>query len=1272
MVQNSDIRVEAVIQLKNGEANDWNNVILQQGEPGYDTENKVLKIGDGKNPWKELPPIGKDTKYGLSYDANNHNIKLVVNGTQESIDVSELFDNIITNVELVNGNTLKFTWEDGSSTEVNLQTFLDIYTGENTDTISVNVENNKISASLQDGAIQKQYLSEDVNNLMVRNWRTCSELGLDLTDENNNNLQLLADAINAGYEIIVDNMYNLHQIPHETGQGYTNPESLASEDGEQYYNSSVLTYINKDIILKGKTKDCGFKLQFEENNKIDGKHALFGIFKGCNNITISNLQFKYNNKYKGEDFEDENLISQFAFPYILEVDGEDKTRYQEMDSWLTENINNFEDDAATTLKGAQDTLHTKKQVQDAFKNDYISLFYSPTIYNYKYDADSKAWTSIPSYTRKCENLPFLNKVEIIDSIFDGNISAFNYEGVNVYKTNPEVYSANVDVFHDDSKVYCSTLQITKNVDESNNPSFNIINLFNNSELSLYRINGNLIEITEQINGKGTTIDTEENGVYYTIDLSQTILIQQQVEELSENQMYGVNKLNVKRNKVSNFYSKEFIKITAPLTQSAIKYNEVANFGNTFYYNGCTNTHKYQVKHKGTDDIGYNKAICNYINPNAFGPFSQTDNSITHYYNFALVENRKVTYHDNHVEGMIMKASPITTPQVVEINTELKQVQITDGTKQINLFNQDGELYDFYTTSEYVTYYNNIWKNIVKTGQTTSSRWQLIQAKGVLNEQFENGTRDYFNNQFIIEEQFVRDNIILKMPEYNDDFKVLFDAEIENKSPAEITTEDVSTNSTTGITYSYSRKYKNQSLWLENEIGEIIKTRIKSSHITPGISAVLRFCNSKFGSSIGISKANSQFLKDCQLAIIYDYFYDQFKEEEKDRHQELKSLVSTLRKNNSQDNTAAKLDISSSLNTYYTTNDNKDILFDLFVKKHMPRLILTTTQQKYIKIENNFFDMLSLQGVSGDPCASLFYFNNNQMNIHYGIKHGLFHYGDFFRASENGSYVYDPTTGTVKRGNRKVVINNNTIKLDSVILGTSYFSDNQENYAYNDIGTEYNGVIRGASLAPEEFRLENNYIAYPGQMNLIQGSSTVQQKAQNYIVNNNYIIALSPLQYHTDHQNNQVFTHFAGTMSNNIITGQVDRLFAIQTTPGETNLRFKIKNLQKTQNPATLYVYKDRLDQILAAGTYVGYLKIEVFINNPALLDNVLAKKLYQFTVEKNTTNTQITITTTTKDDENNNLISMSETDTYYTFDVNLNTEILDGEIIITSSPFTPK
>lgn len=60
------------IQIRKGSQNEWNsaNPILASGEPGFDLNNNILKIGDGSKNWNQLNPIGGGDLTVLSEEPN--------------------------------------------------------------------------------------------------------------------------------------------------------------------------------------------------------------------------------------------------------------------------------------------------------------------------------------------------------------------------------------------------------------------------------------------------------------------------------------------------------------------------------------------------------------------------------------------------------------------------------------------------------------------------------------------------------------------------------------------------------------------------------------------------------------------------------------------------------------------------------------------------------------------------------------------------------------------------------------------------------------------------------------------------------------------------------------------------------------------------------------------------------------------------------------------------------------------------------------------------
>ena len=83
--------IETVFQLRKGTAEEWkrSKYILEAGEPGWSTNTKILKIGDGAHVWNELPPI-----FGIEIDPNKYwtieEIKAFVKEINDSLTASIL------------------------------------------------------------------------------------------------------------------------------------------------------------------------------------------------------------------------------------------------------------------------------------------------------------------------------------------------------------------------------------------------------------------------------------------------------------------------------------------------------------------------------------------------------------------------------------------------------------------------------------------------------------------------------------------------------------------------------------------------------------------------------------------------------------------------------------------------------------------------------------------------------------------------------------------------------------------------------------------------------------------------------------------------------------------------------------------------------------------------------------------------------------------------------------------------------------------------------
>ena len=59
--------VNNLIKVRRGTASDWTaNPVLAEGEPGFDTTNNILKIGDGSTAWSSLVAVNNTDHPNIS------------------------------------------------------------------------------------------------------------------------------------------------------------------------------------------------------------------------------------------------------------------------------------------------------------------------------------------------------------------------------------------------------------------------------------------------------------------------------------------------------------------------------------------------------------------------------------------------------------------------------------------------------------------------------------------------------------------------------------------------------------------------------------------------------------------------------------------------------------------------------------------------------------------------------------------------------------------------------------------------------------------------------------------------------------------------------------------------------------------------------------------------------------------------------------------------------------------------------------------------------
>ena len=154
IVATGDDAVEVSLALDNS-----GNVVLSQSATGLKATidlSEYRKIADDE-----------DTKYGLAYDSDAKQIKIVAGGDKDYIDASDfVVDGMLASVVAdQTANTLTFTWNtDGGETvtTINLSDIADIYTGVDGTTIKVDVSSdNKISAEVKTGALKDGHIAFD-------------------------------------------------------------------------------------------------------------------------------------------------------------------------------------------------------------------------------------------------------------------------------------------------------------------------------------------------------------------------------------------------------------------------------------------------------------------------------------------------------------------------------------------------------------------------------------------------------------------------------------------------------------------------------------------------------------------------------------------------------------------------------------------------------------------------------------------------------------------------------------------------------------------------------------------------------------------------------------------------------------------------------------------------------------------------------------------------------------------------------------------------------
>ena len=112
--------VNYVIQFKRSLAQDWvvKNPILKAGEPGFETDTKKIKIGNGTSTWNQLDYVAPDEADGLVsvFDTEIITRAMIAN---DAINGTKIEDSAINNLHIANDAQIDVTKISGAVKAVN-------------------------------------------------------------------------------------------------------------------------------------------------------------------------------------------------------------------------------------------------------------------------------------------------------------------------------------------------------------------------------------------------------------------------------------------------------------------------------------------------------------------------------------------------------------------------------------------------------------------------------------------------------------------------------------------------------------------------------------------------------------------------------------------------------------------------------------------------------------------------------------------------------------------------------------------------------------------------------------------------------------------------------------------------------------------------------------------------------------------------------------------------------------------------------------------------
>ena len=307
-----------VIQLRRDTAANWRavNPILREGEPGYETDTKLRKIGDGVTAWNDLDYLSAEN---ITQEFGN-SPNLVI--SQASITRAlEAIGNDIESVtkELVTVNEEGIGISRIDKLEDNLNTTNSNLTNTNTNLSNLSNKVNNIVVDEYGDNANKAISQRQVTNLEERVTETENTLDNIIVQELGNSKEVAVSQ-----KVVTEAITNIDYTYISTANTATEPKSIttnskvfyiATEEGD-YTNfgvgkiteMSVIKSVNGSWIKEELGNDLQHKAMIENHKNIENSRLFPNVFNPKGILTDTFLDLNNGTTYKRSNYSTSDFI----------------------------------------------------------------------------------------------------------------------------------------------------------------------------------------------------------------------------------------------------------------------------------------------------------------------------------------------------------------------------------------------------------------------------------------------------------------------------------------------------------------------------------------------------------------------------------------------------------------------------------------------------------------------------------------------------------------------------------------------------------------------------------------------------------------------------------------------------------------------------------------------------------------------------------------------------------------------------------------------------